>query len=113
MNLDEIESVNDCVSFLRLLPDRMEGFGDDGALIVFRPRKMAEVLEASRLRDSDDDNETLVKSCNTCKNYTRKRKWCRVHDYSPSNPSPLPLIWPYGPCHQWECKYNSHGGVTK
>lgn len=72
----------------------------------------ADRIEAAwkRERDSSED-ETLVKSCNTCKHLTRKRKWCRVHDYSPHDPSKLPLIWPNGPCPQWECKYNSNGGV--
>lgn len=65
-----------------------------------------------REREASED-ETLVKSCNTCKHFMRKRKWCRVHDYSPHDPSTLPLIWPNGPCPQWECKYNSHGGVEK
>ena len=72
----------------------------------------ADRIEAAAKRECEaSEDETLVKSCNTCKNFTRKRKWCRVHDYSPSDPSKLPLIWPNGPCPQWECKYNGRGGA--
>lgn len=75
---------------------------------------LADRIEAAYMREREaEENETLVKCCNTCNHFQRKRKWCRVHDYSPCDPSKLPLIWPNGPCPQWECKYNSRGGVEK
>jgi hypothetical protein len=76
--------------------------------------EIADRIEAAWKREREaSEDETLVKSCNTCKHFQLKRKWCRVHDYSPCDPSKLPLIWPNGPCPQWECKYNSRGGVEK
>jgi len=77
-------------------------------------RNLCDRIEAAWKREREaSEDETLVKSCNTCKHFQLKRKWCRVHDYSPCDPSKLPLIWPNGPCPQWECKYNSRGGVEK
>lgn len=82
---------------------------NSGSILAYLDR-----LEAAWKREREaSEDETLVRSCNTCKHFQRKRKWCRVHDYSPCDPSKLPLIWPNGPCPQWECKYNSRGGVEK
>lgn len=108
-----MESLNEVIAEYRNDADAM----DRGEL--YQPtteylRRLLDRVEAAvdREREANED-ETLVKSCNTCKHFTRKRKWCRVHDYSPCDPSKLPLIWPNGPCPQWVCKYNSHGGVEK
>ncbi len=114
----ENETIADIVAELRIESKKVrtvirpDGYGDyEEITLEGNPhiKNLADRIEAAweREREASED-ETLVKSCNTCKHFTRKRKWCLVHDYSPHDPSTLPLIWPDGPCPQWECKYNSH-----
>lgn len=111
------ESVADIVADIRERAYNATRHGErttDNYAVSELLESIADRIETAWKREREaSEDETLVKSCNTCKHFTCKRKWCRVHDYSPHDPSKLPLIWPNGPCPQWECKYNSHGGVEK
>lgn len=111
MRMDEITTANGCVALLRSLPERMEGFGKDNALVVFNPWKMAEVLETASKRDADDEDETLVKRCATCRYWIRtilcgkrtKGGLCKVRDSLTTEE--------FGnDCRQFECRFLRKSG---
>ena len=99
------EMIADIIAEYRADADKMDCGGLYQPTTIY-VRQLLNRIEAALEREREaSEDETIVKSCNTCKHFMRKRKWCRVHDYSPHDPSTLPLVWPNGPCPQWECKY--------